>query len=401
MKKNIIMAVIFLVSSNSVVGQTSTAYGEKYNNNSNLRFEKNEKVSTELQIGGHYSQATGDVKTGGMTLGVSRVYHKSPVFHWVVGGNGTADYSRKYGLMTDILLKGGLRVGKSLYFDLTPAVGVGQVPFYDLSKSMSNASDYNEYHNSVWRMKLALLASLGVKLSDGVSLSLDARYTYAINGTGDRQYQEAEGWQHMPTEFANGKLSLGASLSFVVGGDHQISGDNCWNGGLYTGYSFGDNKGILIGGEIFHFKRTSANVGRVVGLGVEQTIKNSNESFNAVYGKAGLQVLPKGANSPVIFEAGVKAGIGEYKKGEAAATAEGTYSLSGNTQTLGAMAKAYGSVNFHWGRNTIKVGVEGGGHTIFGTDFNNVEGSDVHIDGSASKKWGTDLAVTLGYTLSF
>jgi len=414
MRKTIVLAVIMSVFSLSAAAQASlfknTNTGVKVAGNSNLLFTNVHytdsgvvnvlKTFTEVNIGAHYSHAS-KVNAYGVDLSVAKVYVKKPAFSWIVGGLGSLDYAGKYGLTADLFLQGGFRVGRKAYIEFTPMVGLGQLPYYDLSRSTTNAANYNEYYNSVWRLKIAPQVALGVKVSDRISLRAFARYTYAINGTGDRSYQEADGWQHEPTEYANGKLTVGASLAIQVGGYHQTSGDNCWNGGLYSGYSFKGSEGVVVGGEIFHFKRTSAKIGRVLGAGVEQTIKSGEKSFSSVFGKAGVQFLPKGADSPVIFETGLKVGLGEYKKGEAAATSEGTYYFSGSSQVLGVMAKAYGSVNFHWKRNTIKVGVEGGGHTVFGTNFEDVKGSEVHFDGSTSKKGGADLAVTLGYTLAF
>ena len=414
MKKYIISAVIISVFSLTAAAQASlfenTNNGVKVSGNGNLRFTNVHatdtavvnklKTFTEVNIGAHYSYA-GSVNAFGVDLSVAKVYVKKPAFSWLVGGLGSLDYAGHYGLTADMFLQGGFRVGRKAYFELTPMVGLGQLPYYDLSRSTTNAANYNEYYNSVWRLKIAPQVALGVKVSDHVSLRAFARYTYAITGTGDRSYQEAEGWKHEPTEYANGKLTVGASVAIMVDGYHQTSGDNCWNGGLYSGYSFKGNEGVIVGGEIFHFKRTSAKIGRIFGAGVEQTIKSGEKSFSSVFGKAGIQYLPKGADSPVIFETGLKVGLGEYRKGEAAATSEGTYYLNGSSQVLGVTAKAYGSVNFHWKRNTIKVGVEGGGHTVFGTNFEDVEGSAVHFDGSTSKKGGADMGVTLGYTLAF
>lgn len=409
-----ILAVIMSIFCLSAAAQAelfkNTKYGVKVAGNSNLRFTNVHatdtavvnlvKTFTEVNIGAHYSHA-GSVNAYGVDLSVAQVYHKKPAFSWIIGGLGSVEIARHYGLTTDLFVQGGFRVGRKAYIEFTPMVGLGQLPYYDLSRSTTNAANYNEYYNSVWRLKIAPQVALGVKVSDHVALRAFARYTYAINGTGDRQYQEAEGWKHEPTEYANGKLTVGASVAIMVDGYHQTSGDNCWNGGLYSGYSFKGNEGIVVGGEIFHFKRKSSNIGRVLGAGLEQTIKSGEKSFSSVFGKAGLQFLSKGADSPVILETGVKAGVGEYRKGEAAATSEGTYYFNGSSQVLGVMAKAYGSVNIHWKRNTIKVGVEGGGHTVFGTNIEDVKGSEVHFDGSTSKKGGADLAVTLGYTLAF
>lgn len=394
MKKllSIIAAIIVSISASAQVDTVSTNYGVKVNNNSNLRFEKMEKVHTEVSVGGHVSG--GDVTAYGVDLSAARVYTPSKNFAWKVGALVSAEYTKDYGALSDIMGVAGIRVGNNVSFELDALAGAGQMSFYDESTNGENKSSC--YYNSQWRFKVGAQAAVNFKVSKNVSLSVFGRYLYAFNSKGDRTYNEAEGWTAAPTEFHTGKWSVGASLNITLGGNHQVSGDNCWNGGIYTGYSFVGNEGAVLGAEMFHTKRISAKGARVLGFGAEQVF-GSETSTNSVFAKAGYQVLPKGAKSPVVIEFGAKAGLGEYGKSEAGATDTG-YSMKSNIQSLGVVGKAYAGVNFHFGRHNIKVAAEAGYHTCFGTSF---ESSTTNYTGTTGKLHGADLGVTVGYSIAF
>lgn len=393
MKKNIAItlatAVMSIFAANAQVEETS--YGRKINDNFNLRFEKSEKVHTEISVGGHVSG--GDISAYGVDLGVARVYTPSKNTSWTVGGLVSSEFADKYGSLNDVLAVGGVRFGNTVSLELDALAGVGQMSFYDES---TNGESIARYYNSQWRLKVGAQAAVNFKLSKSVSLSVFGRYLYAINREGDRTYNEAEGWTAAPTEFHTGKWSVGATLSIALNNNHQVSGDNCWSGGLYTGYRFKGNEGAFVEAELLNTKRVSAKGARVLGFGAGQVFGEGSQ--NSVFVKGGYQVLPQGAKSPIVLEFGVKAGLEEYAKTESAATDTESYSMKSKLQSLGVVGKVYGGVNFHFGRHNIKVAAEGGYHTCFGTNFSSATSNYV---GSTGKLSGADLGVTIGYSIAF
>lgn len=384
------------ISAFAQVDTTSTSYGLKLNNNRNLRFTKMEKVHTEVSFGGHVSG--GDITSYGVDLQAARVYTPSKSFAWGWGGLVSSEYSEDYGALADILGKVDIRLGsEKINLGIGILAGAGQMSFYDES---TNGEDVARYYNSQWRFKVGAQAAVNFQLSKRVALSVFGRYLYAFNGEDNRSYQEAEGWTAAPTEYHTGKWSAGVSLSFTLGSEGtQISGDNCWNGGVYTGYSFEGSEGVILGAEMFHTKRTGAKGARVLGFGAEQVV--GDNSTNSVFGKAGYQILPRGAKSPVIFEFGVKAGLGEYAKSEAGKTESGSYSMNSKIQSLGVVGKGYVGVNFHFGRHNIKLAGEAGYHTCFDTSFNGYGEASNSYNGNTSRLHGMDAAVTVGYSLAF
>ncbi len=372
---------------------TSTIYGVKLDNNRNLRFTDAKKVHTEINFGGHYSG--GDIEAYGIDLSASRVYTPGKNFAWNVGGQVSADYSSDYGAMVNIFGKIGVRFGNKVSFGVDALAGAGQMSFYD---SSTNGKATSKYFNTMWRPAVGAQASLNFQLSKVVGLSIFGRYTHYFNNEDNRSRTEPEGWIAEPTVYHTGKWSLGATLAFTINSEKQVSGDHCWNGAIYSGYSFMGNEGVIAGVEAFHTKRTGAKWARVLGFGTEQTF-GKESSHNFVFGKFGYQVLPKGSNSPFIVEFGLKAGLGEYIKTEAGQTLENNnYSFTSSIQAPAAVGKAYASVNYHSGRHSLKLGVEGGYHTCFNTTY---ESQSVEYGGSTSKLHGADLAVTFGYALAF
>lgn len=405
MKKIIFTAVILSVISvvaNAQIRNTLT--GVEYNGNSNLKFPNKhaendsvsdkEKLSVELAVGGLYS-ASKNANAAGVNMEVDAIFHKNPSFAWVLGGLGTAEYNKDFGLMADLGLLGGVRLGRKAYFQFAPMFLVGQTPYRDFSYQVGKPENFNEYTNTAWSLKGGAQATLGLPLGKGFALRFDARYSYALV-TGNRKYQEADNWVHNPTEYSKGKFTGIASLVVPLNVSRQESGDNDWQIALNSGYSFTGSKGFVVEGEIFHVNRPSFYKGIVLGGGVSQTIDGS-VSYGAVYGKAGLQYYPIGADSEVVLEGGLKAGIGEFAKNENFYTQEGTYSLTGEAKNIGVFGKAYASVILNFGKNAFKLTGEGGVGTTFGASTENVPGSAVHLDGGSYNHLKPCGAVTIGY----
>lgn len=389
----IALAVLSLVSL-SAFGQEveTTGYGYRLNQNRNLRFTEAERVHTEITLGARYGSSKGVSSFGG-SIQATRVWTPKDNFGYQAGVLVSSVYAGDFGALADILAVGGIRFGNKVYFGLDALVGTGQMALYDES---TNGTSCHCYYNSQWRVKVGGQASLNFRLSQKVTLGVFGRYLYSFNDANKRSYQQAEGWTALGTVFYDNRWSAGLSLTFNIMNEKQISGDNCWTGGVYTGYSFLGNEGWVVGAEMNHFKRVSARGGRVLGFGSEQII-GDDMSTNSVFGKAGYQILPWGASSPVVFEFGAKAGIGEYVKAGEASTESGSFYLKSAIQTVGAVGKAYVGINFHFGRHSIKLGAEGGYHTCFNTSFEG-EGYTGEV---TTPLHGWDASVTLGYTIAF
>ncbi len=390
--KYILIAILLLASAAAYATEpVATSYGHSFGNR-NLRFTEAGKAHTEITVGARYGQAKGVSSYGG-SLQATRVWTPSNWFAGQAGVLVSTVYAGDYGALADVLAVGGVRLGNKVSFGLDALVGTGQMALYDES---SNGASIHRYYNSQWRLKLGGQASLNFRLTEVVTLGVFGRYLYTFNDESNRSYQQAEGWEAKPTTFYDNRWSAGVSLTFNIMKESQLSGDNCWTAGAYTGYSFLGNKGWIVGAEMNHFKRVSARGGRVLGFGSEQII-GERRSTNSVFGKAGYQVLPWGAGSPVIFEFGAKAGLGEYVKAGEAWTESGSFYMRSAIQSLGIVGKAYVGVNFHFGRHSIKLGGEAGYHTCFNTSFVG-EGYTGEV---TTPLHGADASVTLGYSLAF
>lgn len=394
--KNITIAILTaLLSTVAMYAQpeaSSTSYGYRLNDNRNLRFTQADKVHTEITVGARYGSSKGVASYGG-SIQATRVWTPSGWFAGQAGVLVSSVYAGDYGALADVLAVAGLRFGNKVYFGLDALAGVGQMALYDES---TNGASCHRYYNSQWRVKVGGQASINFRLTEKVTLGVFGRYLYTFNDANTRSYQQAEGWTAEPTTFYDNRWSAGLSLTFNIMNEKQISGDNCWTAGAYTGYSFLGNEGWVVGAEMLHFKRVSARGGRVLGFGSEQVI-GDHRSTNSVFGKAGYQILPWGANSPVIFEFGAKAGIGEYVKAGEGWSESGSFYMKSAIQTVGAVGKAYVGVNFHFGRHSIKLGGEAGYHTCFNTSFEG-EGYNGQV---TTPLHGWDAAATIGYSLAF
>jgi hypothetical protein len=369
--------------------------------NKNLLWDK---VPTEFSVGGHATVS--GVNAGGLDLGVDKNFPVSDVVALGFGGHLSAEYNKDFGCMTDLLASGNIVVGKSVGLELSGLVGAGQLSYEDISTN--NAGSRAVYHNTAWRPAAGGELELFVKASKRVKFSAYVRGLHYFNSSSDRSYEEADGFSHEPTEYNLNKVAAGAKLTVSVGGateknngkGRQVSGDNQWNATGFAGSSFGENQGFLLGAEFFHNHRFAANWQRTVGFGTQQTFGEGGNSFNEVFGKLGLLWEPLGAKSPVLFNIGIKAGGGEYLKGEQAATETGSYAMNSRVQVPGLVGKAYAGISIPFGafrQLHFNAQVEAGGHTCFGTSFN----GDAQYQGSTSGKGGFDAAWSVGLQWSF
>ena len=361
---------------------TQVSYGYQIDGSRNLRFTQAEKVHTEVALG--VSASFGGYTSWGADLMATRVYTPARSFGWRWGGMASMDYANHYGATSDVLAVLGVRFGNKVYLGVDALAGAGQLAYHDHAWKGESSHDY---FNSSWRFKAGAQVSLGVRLGSKITLSVYGRYLHAFNNSDSRQIALPEGWEASPTDWHSDRFTAGLALSFNINHETRLSGDNCWQGGVYTGYSFLGNEGWLAGAELLHFKRSAARGGAVYGLGAYQTFGDES-STSSVYGQAGYRLLPWGSSSVL---------LGEYAKTECGSTENGEFRMGAASYTLGVQAKAYAGVNFHFGRHQIKVSGDFGGHYNFGTSFT----GEADYSGKASNGLGSDAAVTVGYAFSF
>ncbi len=369
----------------------ATAYGHHFGNR-NLRFTEAEKVHTEVAVGGHAS--FGGYISGGAELSATRVYTPTQAFAWRWGGMVGVDYANHYGATSDVLALIGVRLGSTVHVGLDAMAGAGQLSFHDHAWKDEKTHDY---YNSLWRFKAGAQLSLGVMVGKQVTLSVWGRYLYAFNNSGNHKVEMPEGWNVTPTQWANNRLAVGLSLSYNIFTETQVSGDNCWQGGAYSGYSFLGNEGWIAGAELLHFNRSGAFGGAVYGLGAYQIFGSDKITTSHIYGQCGYRILPWGASSIVEFEFGAKAGLGEYSKIERGSTESGDFQMAAAAYTLGVEGGAFIGVNFHFGRHQIKITGNFGGHYNFGTSFT----GRADYSGKSSNGFGLNASLTAGYAFSF
>lgn len=390
MKRIFTFIAILLFVSVASYAQRQTAYGKRYESR-DLRFTSLTSVHTEVLLGGHYSDWSGITSYGG-DLQATRVYTPTNAFAWRWGAAVSSDYSDDYGMLTDAMGMLGIRVGNAVSLGIDALAGAGQMPFHTVSTDGTNRHD--GYLN-IWRPTVQGQVSLAVRLSPVVSLTAFGRYGYYFNSESDYTLNVAEGWTSEPTEWFTTKWLAGAGLSFNLNREARLSGDNNWTMAVYGGYSFKGNEGWVAGAELYHYKRWNYAFGQVLGFGSEQVL--AEKSANSVYAKAGIQISPKGADSPVIFEFGVKAGVGEYLKFAQGETETQSFQLKALWMSPAFVTKGYAGVHFHVGRVTLRLAAEAGYHDCFGIEFNGSE----NYSGSTAQNENFDLAATAGICFAF
>lgn len=363
-----------------------------------------DKVPTEFSLGGH--ALVDGVSGGGFDLSADKNFPVSDLVALGFGGHLFAVYNRDFGCMTDILNSVNIVVGKSVGLELSGLGGAGQMSYEDVSTN--NAGTRAVYKNTAWRPAAGGEVSLFVKASKRVKISAFGRYLHYFNSRSDRSYEEADGFSHEPTTYNLDKVAVGAKLTVSVGGateknngkGRQVSGDNQWNATAFAGSSFGENQGFLLGAEFFHNHKFAANWQRIISFGTQQVFGEGGNSFNEIYGKLGLICQPWGATSPILFPFGVKAGVGEYLKAEAAATETESYMMKSRVQVPGVVGRVYAGISIPFGafrQLHFNANVEVGGHTCFDTSFS---GSN-NYQGATSGKSCFDGAWNLGLQWSF
>lgn len=364
------------MSAMAQVDTAATVYGHKLNNNFNLRFTESEKVHTEVTLGAHVSGGDENYTAEGIDLTLRRQYKVASY-----GVQVSSEYSKEFGLANSTALVGGLRFGKNVSFGIDALVGYGQS--HEVVESAKGESTH-EYKTSHWKPFVGAQASINFKLSNSVMLSVYGGYKHSFISNGDHKLYMSNGWEVTAQTNDANRWFAGASLSFLLNQASQISGDNCWNGEVFGGYS---NMGAIAGAKALHFKRTSAYLGRVLGFGTQYTIDDfvSNE----VFGQAGFRVLPRGAKSPIVFDFYATAGIGQYAKSVKGATEDNKeFRMGSEIYAIGGSAKVHAGVSYHAGR--FSIGAEGfaGYYVSAGTDFQGNKGYNGSVSGTNGALYG-------------
>ncbi len=388
MKKIITIAIAVLISS-AAFAQKETVYGVKYHRD--VRLTSAEKVHTEINFGGHYTLKTPNAY--GIDLSVSRIYTPRKYFAWGWGAIATPEYNQDYGAKTDLMGKIGIRFGNVISLDLDALAGAGQMPFYNVSAS---ATAISRHYETIWLPTVGGQVAINFRFSKVVGLSIFGRYNHYFGYENSGSYTEAEGWIAQATKYHSDKLSVGASLMFNLYKERTFSGDYCWHGGTYYGYSFMGNEGAIAGVELYHTKRLGARAIRVVGLGTEQTF-GEQTSTNLTFGKFGYQIIANGSETVLIPEFAIEAGLGEYAK-NIEGSASNDYSFSKEICAPAIAGRLHLGVNLHMGRHNIKLAGKVGYHTCFAMT---AESETLTLETSESKLHGFDVAATIGYSFAF
>lgn len=389
-----VLAIVLLssISAFAQVDTTKTAYGVKLNDNYNLRFTKADKVHTEVSLGAHYSG--GDYSAYGVDLSLRRRYTPG-VAGWSYGALVSEEYSKEFGMNSSFAAMLGVHLGNKVSFGIDALAGYGQT--HRLIDSWKVGTEKtHEYKNTDWRPFAGGQAEIRFS-GKRVAFSLWGRYTHTFVSEGEHLLDLPEGWESKQTTYAD-RWAIGASLSINISKEAQVSGDNCWMGGVYGGYAFGDNSGAVVGANLLHYTRTSVRSGYILGFGTEYTMIDSDNTANKLYGQAAYVWHPYGSDSKFALELGGRLGMGEFAKAEEGATENGKdFTMKTNVFDLGFSGEVYAAPTLRMGRHSIKAQVNFGGYVTAGTNFSGDKG----YDGKTSSQSGVIGSVTLGYSLSF
>lgn len=341
--------------------------------NKNLRFTDPEKIHTEISISGLYSG--GNYSAYGAAINVRR-QHRFLGY----GVQINSEYSREYGVANSAALLGGMRFGKKVSFGIDALAGYGQSHVDVLGSNPSNG-DRSHSVSSVWRPYVAGQASLNFLLGKNVMLSVIGGYKHSFFANSDSEIATEENWQIDQVTLDANRWYAGLSLAFLLKKGRQISGDNCWRGEAFGGWS---NLGWLAGARAIHFHRNSYYGGSVLGFGTEYTI-NGKSAANGIFAQAGYQFLPWGEKSPLVFDLGGQIGFAEYAKTTEASTEDGErYRMASKLYSPGGNAKIYAGFAYHNGGFTIGCDTFAGYWLCTNSQF----AGDLGFQGTYSKNHG-------------
>ena len=362
----------------------------RYNNNPNLRYGD----GAEVALRGIY---TSEGFGGGAAL--TKIYHNDNVVGYGWGVHANVAYNKQVGSLVDVAVKPTIKFGRTAQLRISGLVGLGETHYSEFSQQIGGTA-WNEYHNAVLAVKAGGEAALSLPLGKGVGLELFGGWQHSFADPEARELYPAEGWE-ISTDYRLNTWYAGLGLVFNTK-YHQTSGDWCWHGGAYGGYSFAPTaKGAVVGIEAFNTKAIKGTPywSRLAGFGVEQLF-GEEIATNAVYGKYGAMYMPYGDRSVVFFETAAKVGVREYQKVDEGATSTGSFEAYRVCFALGFTASAEVGVGLHFGGWTIAALGEFGGHVVGKTKFESL-GTAEYSGSTTSKLSGWDGQVKMRIAFAF
>ncbi len=383
-KQKVVIAVAAIVLATPAFAQEykNNFYGRKLEAEEkkeefNLRFTESTKAHTEWSLG--------EVITGG-DLGYygfrTDLMLRRQIQYLSLGAQISTEYSKEYGVANAASVLLGLRAFNNapVSFGADLLGGYGQSHLQAIGYNQATG-DLNGNRSSYWRPFVAANANLNVRLGKDCMVSLYGGYKHSFIKE-DISAEMSDGWELQFIESDASRWHAGLSLAIVINREKQISGNNCWIGEGFGGWS---NMGWTYGAKALHFKRLpkSLKVGRVLGIGTAYTVKNGITT-NEIFGQAGFRFFPKGADSRVIFDLGTQVAYAEYPI-QATATAEANRLIKRVVSyNPGANAKLYAGIALHFDRFTIGVEGFGGGWICTKTEFS----GDLNYSGENSQNYG-------------
>lgn len=386
--KNIAIAIVAMVSL-SATAQENTFRGIRYENNSNLEWAT--KTHNEITISPTISGGDGGNAYGGELM--FRRQYKT--LNWLAKAG--VEYAEEN---KTALANAGVGVGLRFFGNKTFSVGIDAIGGMGqasevISSSNPTNGDWHVYARAPFRPFAEGRFNINAKLSKKIMLSAFAGYKHYFFGNSHAFTTEGQ-WQIDDVAQSENRWTAGLSLSILLNQNQQLSGDNCWQAVAGGGYS---NKGAVALAGVDHFNRTAARGGNVWGFGTMLTFDDGTTD-QEVYAKYAYRFLPNGADSRVIFDLGLMAGIGSYRKTVEGATTEdpNRFHHQNELSSFGGFGKAFASVNLHFNRFMIGVSGFAGGNACVDTDFSY---ENVSYDGSTKSDTGFVCGGVVTATFSF
>lgn len=358
-KQGIIIAILAMVSL-SATAQENTFRGIRYEGNKNL--EWGTKTHNEITIAPTISGGEGGNAYGGELM--FRRQYKT--LNWLAkAGVEYADESQT------ALANAGVGIGLRFFGNKTFSVGIDAIGGMGqasevISSSNPTNGDWHIYVRAPFRPFAESRLNINAKLSKNIMLSAFAGYKHYFFGDNHAFTPEGQ-WQLEELSQGENRWIAGLALNVQFNKNQQLSGDNCWQAVAGGGYS---NKGAVALAGIEHFKRSSARGGNVWGFGTMSTFDDGTID-QEIYAKYAYRFLPNGADSRVIFDLGLMAGIGSYGKTVTGATTEdpNRFHHQNEISSFGGFGKAFASVNLHFNRFMVGLTCFAGGNACVDTKF--------------------------------
>ena len=383
MKNRIFAAVAMLMATTTFAA----------NDNYNLRVANR---PTEISVGAGYTQMNdqfgNNTNAYGISVEAKRLFPFGNRFNLIVGGEVGVNIPQnsKWGLLTNVDVLAGVRLGNKFYVEADAKVGLNERPYFATATAEDGSCEVNHYRAN-WKPAFGPKVTIGYQ-GKKVGFALFAEYMLSAKG-GNLQLEEHEGFVASPIQFYNTSWTAGAKLTFFVNKEQQYGGDAAWGAYVGGGYSFLSNKGPVAMVGLNKFKRTGAKTGLFYGAEVRSTQTDNIGSAEAVMGTFSFSWLPMGSANGIFADFGVKAGFGEYLKQISAESANG-YTMSSKIKEVCPVGMAALKIGVNLGRVSVWVGGDFGGHIPGKSGF-------VNLDGSSTKTKTVDGSVTAGVRFNF